>query len=123
MKKLLISVLSLVTSATRVSKECMTKLNMLAGNDNDALRSTVFDWSDEILAEFHTGSLPVLKRSCYSEAGDLNSFRIVMRGYDVKSNILSNSAGPSELGTCSNKPAPVNDHPIGATLFFDDTRV
>lgn len=56
-----ISVLSLFSSATRVSKECISKLNVLAGNDSvDVSTSTVFDWSDEIVADFHKESVPVL---------------------------------------------------------------
>ena len=71
---------------------------------------TVFDWSEEILADFNSQSVPVLKRSCISkETNNFNSFRIVMRGSDPSKNILSNSAGPSEFGKCGNKRAPVEE--------------
>ena len=105
-----IFVLAVATNATPVSIKCLSKLNVLAGNaiGTTGQTTTAFDWTDEILQEFHTESVPMLKRSCLSSTtGDLNSFRIVVRGYDPRSNITSDSAGPSELGICGNKPAPV----------------
>ena len=66
----------------------------------------------------------MLKRSCLSElSGDLNSFRLVMRGKDPSSNLISDSVGPSELGSCSNKRAPFNDHPINGKLYYDEKRI
>jgi len=58
------------------------------------------------MADFNVESFPLLKRSCFAENGDLNSFRIVMRGYDEASNKISDSAGPSEYGSCENKSVP-----------------
>ena len=75
-----------------------------------------------MIEEFNTQSVPVLKRSCISDFGELNSFRLVMKGLDERSNILSDSAGPSEKGRCSNKRAP-EDHPIKGSIWYDDQRV
>ena len=108
MKIIVLFAIAMATNATNLSIECLKKLDVLGGNAFKAGQATTaFDWTDEILKEFQTESVPVLKRSCYSRKGELNSFRIVIRGYDTSSNILSDSAGPSELGTCENKPAPV----------------
>ena len=68
---------------------------------------TTFDWTEKVTQEFNTQSVPVIRRSCLSASGELNSFRLVMRGYDTESNIVSDSVGPSELGTCNNWYSPV----------------
>lgn len=66
----------------------------------------------------------MLKRSCFSaETEELNSFRLVIRGDDPTSNILSNSAGPSELGNCSNKRAPVEEQPSLGKIYYNANRV
>ena len=101
----LVSTLVLKTDAFTIKSDCIKKINVLVGTVSDT--ATDFDWTKEIRREFNTQSVPVLKRSCISPIGDLNSFRIVMRGYDLSSNVLSNSAGPSESGTCNNVKAPV----------------
>ena len=93
--------------AIPIKQECLEKLSNIAGTDVEG--STEFDWTDQALEQYNSESVPVLKRSCLADNGDLNSFRIVLKGYDDWSNVVSDSAGPSEFGNCSNKPAPVQD--------------
>ena len=37
--------------------------------------------------------------------------------------MLSNSAGPSEYGTCANKRSPVQDHPTKGIIWYDESRI
>jgi len=90
---------------------------------NTAVRGTFFDWSDHVTEKFNMEAVPILKRSCLAENGDLHSFRLVMRGYDDRSNIMSDSAGPSELGNCSNIRSPIYDQPIAGRIYYDTDRV
>ena len=85
--------------------------------------STSFDWSAKIIKDLNTQSAPVHKRSCLAGDGQLNSFRLVMSGYDLSSNVVSDSAGPSEYGTCGNKAAPVKEPPISAVVYYDELRI
>lgn len=89
--------------AIPIQDECLSKENLIAGSSAPTGSAvTVFDWTDEVSTIFNTQSIPVLMRSCQAANGDLNSFIIVMRGYDSGTNVLSKSAGPNELGTCAN---------------------
>lgn len=112
------------SSSIPVKQYCITKLELIgdgATNGSSVVLNAMgetrveffdFDWSQGIVADFNSQSVPVLQRSCFSEeTNELNSFRIVMRGSDPANNILSNSAGPSEYGNCSNKRAPVEEAP------------
>ena len=110
-----------MASAFKIKKECLSKSNVLAGTAVSL--STSFDWTDEVLNDFNIQSVPVLKRSCRSSAGSLNSFRIVMSGYDKSKNILSNSAGPSETGKCGNTRAPSTEAPSKGEIWYDDKRI
>ena len=94
-------------AAIPIKRECLEKLSNVAGAKVDG--GTEFDWTEQALEKYNSESVPVLKRSCLADNGDLNSFRIVLKGYDQWSNIVSDTAGPSEFGNCSNKPAPVQD--------------
>ena len=108
MKRASIVILTLASKPVKgipIMRECVSKLSGLAGAEKDG--STDFDWTDQVLKKYNSESVPVLKRSCLAENGDLNSFRIVLKGYDPWSNIVSDTAGPSEFGSCGNKPAPV----------------
>ena len=105
-----------------VKNECLSKLPQLAGPSGTS-GVTVFDWTEEIVEEFNSQSKVLLKRSCLNSSGDLNSFRLVLLGYETGSNLLTDSAGPSELGTCSNKQAPSQEHPNAAKIYYDTNRV
>ena len=113
MKRILFSIIAVFKTvassgeAIPIHDGCFRKMNVLAGTVHSD--STTFDWSEEVMTDFNTQSVPILKRSCFSQIGDLHSFRIVMRGYDPRTNTLSESAGPSELGSCGNLRAPVYD--------------
>ena len=48
---------------------------------------------------------------------------MVLRGKDEWSNLLTNSAGPSEYGDCKNERAPVEAYPIAARIYYDVRRV
>ena len=66
----------------------------------------------------------MLKRSCFSSEGYLNSFRIVMSGYSgPSSQVLSNSAGPPEKGKCGNERVPKEESPSKGVIWYDDRRV
>ena len=83
-----------------------------------------FDWTNLITTKFIQESVPVHRRECINEStGQLNSFRLVMKGEDLSKNIITDSVGPSELGDCSNKPAPLLDHPSRAVIYADEERI
>ena len=63
-----------------------------------------------------------MKRSCFFDY-EFSSFRLVMRGVDPSSNILSGSVGPSEYGDCKNVRAPVMDQPTSGTIYYDEERI
>ena len=65
----------------------------------------------------------ITKRSCLGEAGDLNSFRMILRGENEQSSIISDSVGPSEYGKCKNVASPVQDHPKSGRIYFDSVKV
>ena len=121
MFKLLFVFLSVTANAVKIKLDCIRKHDSPVGTASD--QGIAFDWTSEVIREFNSQSVPVLKRSCLSDTGDLNSFRIVMRGYDLSSNVLSNSAGPSEFGSCANKKSPVQDHPTKGIIWYDDSRI
>lgn len=123
-KQLLIQVILLLNcciNAYIIKRECLEKHRVLTGMSNPD--SVAFDWYEEVLRDFNTDSVPVLKRSCFNDVGDLNSFRIIMKGYDESSNVMSDSAGPSELGTCENKRAPIEEHPSNGKIWYNADRV
>ena len=99
----------------------MTKLELIGEPIED---STAFDWTKEILGSFNSQSVPVLKRSCFAaDTAEFSSFRIVMSGIDDRSNIISESAGPSEYGKCSNARAPVEEHPQSGKIYYTSDRI
>ena len=113
--------LSSLVGAIPVKRECLSKIPLIAGTFKQG--SETFDWTEEAVKEFHTQSFPTIKRSCLADNGDLNSFRMVIRGYDETSNLLSDSAGPSESGTCTNVNAPVMAQPTAGRIYSDSDRV
>lgn len=46
-----------------------------------------------------------------------------MRGYNEASNVISDSAGPSEFGTCANLPTTAEDQPVGGKIYYDSNRI
>ena len=110
-----------LVGAIPVRRECLSKIPLIAGTFKQG--SETFDWTEEAVREFHTQSFPVIKRSCMADNGDLNSFRMIIRGYDETSNLMSDSAGPSEVGTCSNVDAPVLATPTAGRIYSDSDRV
>ena len=46
-----------------------------------------------------------------------------MLGREGESNIMSDSAGPSETGKCQNKAVQVEGLPSAASIFYNSDRV
>ena len=65
-----------LAAAIPIKRECLSKMSVIAGAE--VAGSTAFDWTDEAVKEFHSQSVPVLKRSCLNDSGILNSFRMVI---------------------------------------------
>ena len=57
-----ILLLSAVTNAAKINKECLTKLNVLAGSSSSSQTITTFDWKDKVLTDFDSASLPAVAR-------------------------------------------------------------
>ena len=116
-----IVLLSFSAAKAPIKRKCLKKLDTIAGKE--IAGGTDFDWTDEAVEEFNTETVPVLKRSCFAPDGELNSFRMVVRGTDDRSNLLTESAGPSEYGDCKNERTPVEAFPLAARIFYDARRV
>lgn len=123
-----LALLSFTAQAAFVPRKCVSKLLQIAGNT--ATSGLFFDWTDAISEQFNIYSVPILKRSCVSSDAKLHSFRLVLRGYDKEtnsvdegSNVMSDSAGPAEVGECYNERSPVYAQPMAGRIYYDNERV
>ena len=63
----LIALLSISAAKAPIKRECLKKLDVIAGREIDG--GTDFDWTDEAVEKFNTETVPILKRSCLATDG------------------------------------------------------